>query len=185
MLIIFMRYMSKHNDARMIFEAQGEIRLLVKIETVVFSNKQNIPWNDVEVYLKRFVGETYEVNSTGDQIVIAGDFPDEYTESRYTKKLRGALAKAKANAATVIPEMIKYAENRRWIENKEEKHAKDAPGGWYRYDSWFGLPVQASQENEERINTYRATLVVRIKNDKLYLYDILDIKKEASTPLES
>lgn len=172
MLIIFMRYMSKHNDARMIFEAQGEIRLLVKIETVVFSNKQNIPWNDVEVYLKRFVGETHVVNSTGDQIIIAGDFPDEYTESRYTKKLRGALAKAKANAATVIPEMIKYAENRRWIENKEEKHTKDAPGGWYRYDSWFGLPVQASQENEERINTYRATLVVRIKNDKLYLYDV-------------
>ena len=26
-------------------------------------------------------------------------FPDEFTESRYTKKLRGALAKAKANAA--------------------------------------------------------------------------------------
>ncbi len=28
-----------------------------------------------------------------------------------------------------------------------------------------------------------ATAVVRIKDDKLYLYDIINIKKEASTPL--
>lgn len=32
-------------------------------------------------------------------------------------------------------------------------------------------------------NKYSATAVVRIKDDKLYLYDIINIKKEASTPL--
>ena len=155
------------------------------IAEVIFTNKQNIPWNDVETYLKKYVGQVYEVSSTGDSIHIGGDFPDEFTESKYTKKLRGALAKAKANASTVIPDMIRYATNRRWIENKDEKHSKDAPNGWYRYDTVFGMPVQGSQENEERVNMYRATLVVRIKEDKLYLYDILDIKKEASTPHES
>lgn len=45
-------------------------------------------------------------------------FPDEFTESRYTKKLRGALAKAKANAAQVIVEMLENAKNRRWVETK-------------------------------------------------------------------
>lgn len=40
------------------------------------------------------------------------------------------------------------------------------------------MQVQGSGEKEKRVNAYRATLVVRIKDDKLYLYDILDIKKK-------
>lgn len=70
------------------------------VTEILFSNKQNIPWNDVEIYLKKYVGQVYEVDITGDQIIIGGDFPDEYTESNYTKKLREALAKVKANAST-------------------------------------------------------------------------------------
>ena len=34
-----------------------------------------------------------------DNIYIAYDFPEEYSESKDTKKLRGGLAKAKANSA--------------------------------------------------------------------------------------
>ena len=44
------------------------------------------------------------------------------------------------------------------------------------------MPVQGSQENEERVNNYKVTVIVRIKGENLYLYDIVDIKKEASTP---
>ncbi len=42
-------------------------------------------------------------------IYIGNDLPDEYTGSNYTAKLKGALAKAKANAAQGIPEMIEIS----------------------------------------------------------------------------
>lgn len=156
--------------------------MTAKIVDIQFRNKQNIPWNDVEKYLKKYVGQSYTVKETGDRIHIGGDFPDEFTESRYTKKLRGALAKVKANASTIIPAMIEEACNRRWYENKEEKHQKDAPNGWLRYDSCFIMSVRGSQDQCERYNLYKATLIVRMKGHNLYLYDVIDIKKEASTP---
>ncbi len=155
--------------------------IFVAVESILFKNKQHIPWNDVEDFLKRFIGKEVIVNKYVDIICISSDFPDEFTESRYTKTLRGALAKAKANAAQVIVEMLENADNRRWIENKDSKHDKEANGGWYRYDVGFSIPVEHNG-NENR-NEYSATAVVRIKDGKLYLYDIINIKKEASTPL--
>ena len=155
------------------------------IEKAIFGNKQNIPWNDVEQYLKRYIGQAYLVEESQDMIHIVGDFPDEYTESNDTKKLRGALAKVKANAAQIVDLMIKNAINRRWVENKDNKHSKDASEGWYRYDTYFGMNVQGSGEREQRLNLYRATLVVRKISKGLFLYDVINIKKEASTPHES
>lgn len=155
--------------------------IFVEVKNIIFKNKQNIPWNDVEVFLKGFIGIDVTVKKYGDIIHIPGNFPDEYTESRYTKKLRGALAKAKANAAQVITDMLENADNRRWIENKDSKHDKEANGGWYRYDVGFTIPVE--NNGNESQNRYYATAVVRIKDGRLYLYDIINIKKEASTPL--
>lgn len=139
----------------------------------------------MEQYLKRYIGRTFVVREYQDPICIAGDFPNEFSESKYTKKLRGALAKVKANAAQIIDLMIENATNRRWIENKNDKHRYNASEGWYRYDTYFIMPVKGSEEEDVRYNEYRATLVVRKTLRGLYLYDILDIKKEASTPLES
>ena len=155
------------------------------IENIIFMNKQNIPWNQVEKYLKQYVGKEYQVEETGDVIHIASDFPNEFAESKYTKSLRGAIAKVKANAAQIVGEMIVLAENKRWVENKDIKHAKDAEKGWYRYDCYFAMKVQGSNEVEERINFYNAILVVRNALSGMFLYDIINIKKEASTPLES
>ena len=76
------------------------------VSEILFKNKQDIPWNDVEQYLKKYVGHSYIVTAYGDEIWIEGGFPDEYTESKYTKMLRGALAKAKANAAQVVGDML-------------------------------------------------------------------------------
>ena len=73
----------------------------------------------MEKYLKKYVGKEYFVREYNDKISIAGDFPDEYTESKYTKSLRGAFAKVKANASQIIEELISSAQNRRWIENKK------------------------------------------------------------------
>ena len=152
------------------------------IENIIFVNKQNIPWNQVEQYLKKIIGTRHMVAETDDVIYIASDFPDEYAESRYTKSLRGNIAKAKANAAQVVGKMIVIATNKRWVENKDIKHAKEAEKGWYRYDTYFGMPVKGSEEQEERLNIYKATLVVRSSMKGLFLYDIVNIKKEASTP---
>ena len=69
------------------------------IENIIFIGKQNIGWNKVEEYLKIYIGESYIVEETKDVIKIASDFPNEYAESKYTKSLRGSIAKSKANAA--------------------------------------------------------------------------------------
>lgn len=156
-----------------------------EIKNIIFLNKQNIPWNDVEQYLKRYIGKEFIVQQYQDCIGIAGDFPDEYAESKYTKSLRGALAKVKANAAQIIDMLIENAVNRRWFENKNEKHKNNASEGWFRYDTYFRISVKGSDEITERYNQYKATLVVRKTSKGLFLYDVLDIKKEASTPHES
>lgn len=100
-----------------------------QIDEIIFTNKQNIPWNDVEQYLKWYIGQTFVVQEYQNQICIAGDFPNEFSESKYTKKLRGALAKVKANAAQIIDSMIINAINRRWVENKNDKHKYNASDG--------------------------------------------------------
>ena len=155
------------------------------IENIIFLNKQNIEWDKVEEYLKTYIGKSYIVAETNDIINIASDFPNEYAESKYTKRLRGSISKAKANATQVVGKMIVLATNSRWVENKDEKHKKNAANGWYRYDTYFGMPVQGSEESEPRVNIFKATLVVRISMKGLFLYDIINIKKEASKPHKS
>lgn len=95
-----------------------EIRNIPVVENIIFSGKQNIPWKCVEKYLKSYVGLVVKVEEYQDKIVIAGNFPDEYTGSKYTKSLRGAVAKAKANAVQVIEPMIQYATNRDGLKTK-------------------------------------------------------------------
>jgi hypothetical protein len=119
-------------------------------------------------------------------VYIGNDLPDEYTGSKYTYSLKGTNAKAKANAAQGIPEILEIAIGKRYEENKEGKHHWDARRGWYRYDSRFALPVFAGNGEVERYNVFHASILIRHANDgKLYLYDILEIKKETSNPLES
>ena len=47
------------------------------------------------------------------------------------------------------------------------------------------LPVYDEYGEIERYNVFHASLIVRHSEDKkFYLYDILDIKKETSNPIE-
>lgn len=69
-------------------------------------------------------------------------------------------------------------------ENKESKHWRNAMYGWYRYDSRFAIPVYRDDEEVERYNIFHASLIVRYSEDgKLYLYDVIDIKKKRATRL--
>ncbi len=157
----------------------------VRLNEIIFTGKQNIQWDEVETYLKRFIGMSFAVSEYKDILHINSLFANEYAESKYTKKLRGSMAKVKANIVQILPQLIENATNRRWVENKNEKHANHAGKGWYRYDTFFSLPVRAENEEELRWNFFSATLVVRINDRGLYLYDIVNIKKEARKPRES
>lgn len=159
---------------------------VVILPEVIFSNKQNIDWNEVERYLKRYVGELVEIMETGDFIYLGKDFPDEYTGSKYTRRAKGARAKAKANAAQGIPDMVEIASNRIFRENKKEKHSSDASNGWYYYMTRFAMPVYDNEVKTGDYNIYSGCLVINCTaKGKMYLYDLVDIKKEAGNPLRT
>lgn len=155
---------------------------LVLIGDIRFKGKRQIDWNDVKQYLEGYVGNYYETAENAEHIFIGNELPKEYTESESRKSLMGANAKAKANAATAIPELIQIASNPVFEENHKEKHNKNAKYGWYRYDVRFALPVY--KENLlVRYNIFHARLLINhAENGRKYLYDILAVKKETSRP---
>ena len=155
---------------------------LVLVNDIRFKGKRKIDWDNVKLYLKEYVGTYYEIAESSEIVYIGNEFPEEFTESESRKALKGANAKAKANAATAIPELIQIASNPNYEENRKEKHAKKAKNGWYKYDVRFALPVYES-EILVRYNIFSARLLVNhADNGKKYLYDILAIKKETSRP---
>ncbi|MCH5257216.1 MAG: hypothetical protein J1D87_07965 [Lachnospiraceae bacterium] len=165
----------------------AEDKKIVIINDILFKGKRKEDWDLVEMYLKEYVGNFYEMEATSEKIFISSDFPDEYSNSENRIRLKGAVAKAKANASQGIPELIRIATNGKYSVNTKKKHSMNAKYGWYRYEIKFALPVLNDQTRSlERYNIYSANMLVRHANDgKKYLYDILDIKKETSSPLES
>ena len=159
---------------------------IVVISDIRFKGKRNINWEEVEQYLKEYIGYCYEVVETSDQVYIGSDFPGELKGSGDTKRLYGANAKAKANATQGIPMLLQCATNRRWQENFKGKHNVDAKFGWYRFTTRFALPVYNNDTGDlERFNIFRIEMLIRHAADgNLYLYDMVNIKKETSTPLE-
>ena len=157
---------------------------VVLIKDIKFKGKREVDWDAVKEYLFEYVGDVYEIASTKDLVYIGTDLPDEYTGSEYTEGLRGGNAKAKANATQGIPELLSIATGKFYRENTAKKHLRDAKYGWYRFDSRFALPVFAADGKVERYNLYHASMLIRHANDnKLYLYDVIDIKKETSNSL--
>lgn len=159
---------------------------IVIINDIRFKGKRSIKWHEVKNYLEEFVGEFYEIAETKDIVYIGNELPDEYAGSKYTYSLKGTIAKAKANAAQGIPELLEIAVDKKYEQNREIKHQWNAKNGWYRYRSRFALPVFDENGEVERYNVFHVSMLIRHANDgKLYLYDILKIKKEIGNPLES
>ena len=159
-------------NVSVILDADGN--KIVVINDIVFKGKRSISWEEVEKYLKRYVGDIYSIAEDNEIIYIGSELPSEYAGSVYTKKLKGADAKAKANAAQAIPEIIEIASNGVFEENRKAKHGRDAQNGWYRYDTRFALPVYGDDGNIERYNIFRGRLLIRhASSGKKYLYDIL------------
>lgn len=161
-----------------------ENREIVVIHDIFFKGKRRIHWNDVETYLKRYIGEVYEITKEKDLIYIGKDLPDEYSRSKDTSRLKGGFAKAKANAAQGIPELIEIADNKRYKENLDKKHKINAKYGWYRYDSRFAIPIYNQKDELQRYNVFCVEILVRHDaDDRLYLYDIVNIKKKRAPRL--
>lgn len=173
--------MSQNNNVLIAKDKDGN--KVVIIPQVIFKGKRTIPWEEVEKYLLRYVGEIFEVAETEDLIYVDKIFTDEYANSIYTKKLVGALPKVKANMSQGIPQMIEIATSKRWKEDFENKHKKRAGKGWFRYNTRFALPVTNDSGEIIEYNIFQAVLIVRYSSDeKLYLYDVQNIKKETRYP---
>ena len=158
---------------------------IVLIPDIIFMNKQHINWDEVETYLRRYIGTIVEIAKSKDIIYLGKKFPSEYTGSRYTRSTRGARAKAKANVVQGIQEIIKVAHLKTFRQNHKEKHDTDAAKGWYYYTTRFALPIYNNQTKTGEYNIYTACLVVNCTlGGKMYLYDLVDIKKEASNPFK-
>ena len=174
--------MEKGNKSRNVSVIKDADRnSIVMINDIIFKGKRSLNWEDVEQYLKDYVGEFYSIAEDGEIIYIGTTLPGEYAGSVYTKKLKGAVAKAKANAAQGIPEMIEIATNGVFEENRKKKHGRDAKNGWYRYDTRFGLPIYGEDDEITGYNIFHARLLIRhAGSGKKYLYDVMEIKKETS-----
>ena len=164
-------HMINNRNVNIITDEEGNRIALIK--DIRFRGKQNIDWRSVKAYLEGYMGDSYEISESAERVYIGKTLSDEFTGSEFTKSLKGANAKAKANAATAIPELIQIALNPKWQENKKEKHNEIAKYGWYRYEN----------NRLVRYNIFGARLLVNHSyNGKKYLYDIVAIKKETSKP---
>lgn len=156
-----------------------EGKKIVEITTIKFSGKRKIDWKGVEEYLKKFIGENYIIEDTDEFVYIGSEFPEEYAHSMNSIRTLGTLGKAKANAAQAIPELIKTVSNLSFRPNLKEKHSIDAFNGWYRGTVRFTLPITDEKQNIIGKNHFRGRMIIRRnKRGKMFLYDIIDIKKE-------
>lgn len=153
---------------------------VIEINNILFKSKRYIDWNKVEEYLKQYIGKSYRIDELDEMVYIGKDFPDEYTHSKYSRGIHGTIGKAKANLTQAIPQLIQNADNFSYNSNKEQKHQIDAYNGWYRCTIHFTLPICNDKEEIVGKNKFRGRMLLRCDKDKkLYLYDIINIKKES------
>ena len=172
-----------NNRISIIQDEQG--RRIVIINDIRFKSRRNIDWNQVEEYLKEYIGSCYEIAETSEKVYIGSDFPDEFCHSMDKIRLKGPNERAKANMTPAIGELIQIAKNKAEFEDYGNRHKAKAKYGWYRYDTRFGIPVYNEHGDLERYNIFCVRMLVRCDADgKLYLYDFVRTKKETSSPHE-
>lgn len=172
-----MKLENGNGNIEIIKDADG--KSLVVVNDIRFKGHRRIDWKEVEKYLREYIGRNFQILETSEKIYVGSDFPDEFCHSKDTKVLKGTNAKAKANAAQAINELIQIASNKSIAEDYEKRHSGRARMGWYRYDTRFALPVYDETGEMIRYNIFSMRLLVRhSENGKMYLYDILRTKKE-------
>jgi DNA-binding transcriptional regulator YiaG len=117
---------SSKKDQRIHIIQDENNKSIVLINDIRFKSRRNIDWNEIEEYLKEYIGNTYEILETCEKIYIGNDFPDEFCHSKDKIRLKGANEKAKAKK------------------------------GWYRYDTRFGIPKYDENGELEGYHIYSA-----------------------------
>ena len=80
--------------------------------------------------------------------------------------------------------MVSVMVSGKYLQNYKDKHNSKAKYGWYRYDTRFAIPKYDNDGELAGYNIFKGRLVIRHAQDgKLYLYDVIDIKKETSNSL--
>lgn len=139
------------NNITIITDAIG--KKIVLINDLRFKGKTKEEWNEIEIFLKEYIGKYYEILETSEKVYIGTDFPDE------------------------------VATNKAVSEDFGNKHKSKAQQGWYRYDTRFGIPTYNSDGVLQQYNIYSARILVRCdENGKLYLYDLVRTKKRNEQP---
>ena len=173
-----------HSSQKVNVICDAEGNKIVVINDIRFKGKTREEWDEIETYLKEYVGSYYEIAETAEKIYIGKEFPNEFTHAKDRLVLKGPNAKAKANASQVIGELIQIATNKSSAPDYQEKHKNEAKFGWYRYDTRLALPVYNNEGELVRYNIFKMRMLVRHDKDgKIYLYDFLRTKKETSSPL--
>lgn len=72
------------------------------INDIRFKSRRNIDWNEIEEYLKEYIGNTYEILETCEKIYIGNDFPDEFCHSKDKIRLKGLMKKRKQRKAGIV-----------------------------------------------------------------------------------
>ena len=151
---------------------------MIDIEKLYYTNKNKLNWKNVERDLTKYLNCSFANENTSKTIIIDKIAVDELTHSKYNMKLVGKLRLIKANLCMHLESVIREMENERWKEDIGEKHKSIAKNGWFRYDIHFTYPIRDEMGNYIGKQNYKATVVVRCaEDDKMYLYDIIDIKK--------
>jgi hypothetical protein len=172
------------NKAKIFTDSAGN--KVVVIDDIIFKSKKNIKWNNVEKYSKQFNNRVIKVRETGDVVHVGNTFSDEYAGSKYSRHVKGAVAKAKANAVQGICEMVVIATEKTFRPNRKSKHDLEAANGWYYYRTRFALPIYDTEKKTNKYNVYSGCLVINCTaRRQLHLYDLVDIKKENSEPIDA
>ena len=158
---------------------------VVWVEDNILKTNQGLPEHQfIANYIAEHIGDVYRIIESGQKVYIGEDLPNEYTQSKYTKKIlqnNKNILKVKNRVVTEIGEIIEIASNRRWEKTKHNEN-KDAKHGMYRYDTSFGFSTYDTNGNIVGANVYKAELIIRNASDgKKYLYDIMNIKKDTFT----
>ena len=170
-------------NVNVICDAEG--KKIVLINDIRFKSRRMINWEEIEEYLKEYIGSCFVIAETSEKIYIGPDFPDEYASSNDRLSLKGANEKAKANMITAIGELIQIATNKMEYPDYNKKHKSKAQYGWFRYDTRFGIPVYDEAGELIRYNVFKTRMLVRCDADgRSYLYDFVRTKKETRSPLE-
>lgn len=56
----------------------------VFIHDILFKGKRAVKWDEVEKYLRQYVGDICTIDDSNEVIYIGADLPDEYAHSNYT-----------------------------------------------------------------------------------------------------